>query len=131
MPTKKVSLRIFLLVVFCINFIFYPIRDALSDQEKSIPKAIPITEPEDENIPDAPRALPVQPPQKDDDLEVPKAIPLDEKDISDKPNEIKKLDDASDADIEEVPKEFELPPLPPIQENILKRIQNLQTLENY
>ena len=123
MPTKKVSLLIFLLVVFCINFIFYPIRDALSDQEKSIPKAIPITEPEDENIPDAPRALPVQPPQKDDDLEVPKAIPLDEKDISDKPNEIKKLDDASDADIEEVPKEFELPPLPPIQENILNALE--------
>ena len=91
MPTKKVSLRIFLLVVFCINFIFYPIRDALSDQEKSIPKAIPITEPEDENIPDAPRALPVQPPQKDDGLEVPKAIPLDEKDISDKPNDLRKM----------------------------------------
>ena len=81
MPTKKVSLRIFLLVVFCINFIFLTIRDALSDQEKSIPKAIPIPEPEDENIPDVPRALPVQPPQKDDDLEVPKAIPLDEKDM--------------------------------------------------
>ena len=94
MPAKKVSLHIFSLAVFCINFIVYPIRDALSDQEKSIPKAIPITEPENENIPDAPRALPVQPPQKDDDLEVPKAIPLDEKDISDKANEIKKLDDA-------------------------------------
>ena len=103
MPTKKVSLSIFLLVVFCINFIFYPIRDAVSEEEKSIPKAIPIPEPENENLSDAPRALPVQPPQ-DDDLEVPKAIPLNEKEIDDKPNEIKKLDNPSDTDIEEAPK---------------------------
>ena len=123
MPTKKVSLSIFLLVVFCINFIFYPIRDAVSEEEKSIPKAIPIPEPENENLSDAPRALPVQPPQKDDDLEVPKAIPLNKKEIDDKPNEIKKSDNPSDTDIEEVPKEFELPPLPPIQENILNALE--------
>ena len=82
MPTKKVSLSIFLLVVFCINFIFYPIRDAVSEQEKSIPKAIPVPEPENENLPDAPRALPVQSPQDDDILVVPKPI-------SSKPNAIK------------------------------------------
>ena len=118
MPTKKVSLSIFLLVVFCINFIFYPIRDAVSEQEKSIPKAIPVPKPENENLSDAPRALPVQSPQDDDILVVPKAIPLNEKEIDDKPIEIKNSEDPSVTDIEEVPKEFELPPLPPIQENI-------------
>ena len=81
MPTKKVSLSIFLLVVFCINLIFYPIRDAVSEQEKSIPKAIPVPEPENENLPDAPRALPVQSPQDDDILVVPKAIPVNVKEI--------------------------------------------------
>ena len=48
---------------------------------------------------------------------------FNEKEIDDKPIEIKNSEDPSDTDIEEVPKEFELPPLPPIQENILNALE--------
>ena len=128
MNFKEVISHIFLLAACILYSSVYAVEDGATPKEEPAPKAIPVPKVEDEELTEIPRALPVQNNEVIEAPVIPKAIPINEEDdkgSDDKENKSEETDDTKDNPIEtkEPPKDFELPPLPPIQDNILKELE--------
>ena len=128
MTFKEVISHIFLLVAWLFSSLVYAIEDGPTNEEKPVPKAIAVSKVEVKDPTKIPRALPVQNNEAIDELAIPKAIPIKEdsdevsEPIENKSEETNNIED-NPVEEKEPPKKFELPPLPPIQDNILKELE--------
>ena len=123
---NKLKIVVFLMALCFLHSWIFSNDAPINLEEKPAPKAIPVPVPEpvEEKPIDIPKALPVKENLDDDVIEVPKAIPLKEIKIEDVPEEVNEPEEQIESEKkDEPPKEFELPPLPPIQDNILKELE--------
>ena len=117
-----------MLVAWLFSSLVYAIEDGPTNEEKPVPKAIAVSKVEAKDPTKTPRALPVQNNEAIDELAIPKAIPIKEdsdevsEPIENKSEETNNIED-NPVEEKEPPKKFELPPLPPIQDNILKELE--------
>ena len=123
---NKLTIVVFLVALCFLHSWIFSNDDPINVEEKPAPKAIPVPVPEpvEEKPIDIPKALPVKENLNDDVIEVPRAIPLKEINIEDVPEEVNGPEEQIESEKkDEPPKEFELPPLPPLQDNILKELE--------